>query len=286
MDSTLDRATVENDTEDNKDQDRVLHSSEVFGQSASISPKHTSKRHQAKIKANHILPVNHSSTATSSSADGVTLSQSPDLSTKPGRLDHTPANEGLHGLRDFVQQPLQTTKAKAERATNRGVAKNVATAEISHAHDVELVMAQDRLNAANTEEDRSSASYDLERIKKARQDMFVRWTMDRHVLKLRQLESQPTTSRSRGEFNRRSDDGQVKTDWTAYGQHVRDVLSLYRFKAGKLTVLMDISWLIAFLKNMAANISVRSQTHLLLRGKQLVQASKSFLLHPRRGKES
>ena len=108
----------------------------------------------------------------------------------PGHLDPPPANGGLHGLRDFAHQPIQTNEAKAERATGRSVAQNVATAEISHAHDVELVMAQDRMNSAKTDNENSLAHHDLERIKKARQDMFVRWTMDRHVLKLRQLESQ------------------------------------------------------------------------------------------------
>lgn len=225
MDSTLDRATVENDTEDDRDQDRILHSSDVSGQSAPISPVHKSKRHQIKIKAKQILHVNHPGTATSTPANGVTLSQSPDASTMPGRLDHSPAKEGLHGLKDFVQQPVQTTKAKAERATNREIAKNVATAEISHTHDVELVMTQDRLNAANTEEERSSAYHDLERIKKARQDMFVRWTMDRHVWKIRQLESKPIPNRSKGDFTWRDNAGHVKTDWTAYSQHVRDAHS-------------------------------------------------------------
>ena len=226
MDFTLDRATVEDDSEDERNQDRILHSSDVFGHSTSIPPVHISKRHQIKIKAKQILHVNHSGKDTSASANGVTLSKSPDASTMPGRLDSSPANEGLHGLRDFVHQPVQTTKARVERATNREAAKTVATAEVSHAHDVELVMAQDRMNAANTEEERSSAYQDLERIKMARQDLFVRWTMDRHVLKLRQLESQPIHSRSRGEFSTRDDAGHAKTDWTAYGQHVSGAHSL------------------------------------------------------------
>lgn len=226
MDFTLDRATVEDDSEDDRNQNRILHSSDVSGHSASISPAHISKRHQIKIKAKQILHVNHSGKDTSTAANGVTLSKSPDASTMPDRLDDSSANEGLHGFRDFIHQPVQTTKARVERATNREAAQTVATAEVSHAHDVELVMAQDRMNAANTEEERSSAYQDLERIKLARQDMFVRWTMDRHVLKLRQLESQPIPSRSRGEFTKRDDAGHAKTDWTAYGQHVSDAHSL------------------------------------------------------------
>ena len=212
---------MENENEDSRDEDRIRHSSDVIGQSAFISPVHSSKRHQIKRKAQQIFHVNHSGTATSTSVSGVILSQLPEASTKPGRLVNAPS-EGLHGLKDFVHQPVQTTKARATRATNKEVAQNLASSEISHAHDVELILAQDRMNVANTEEERSSAYDDLERIKKARQDLFVRWTMDRHVTKIRQLESQPIPRRSREEFTRKDNAGHVKTDWTTYSQHVRD----------------------------------------------------------------
>ena len=113
------------------------------------------------------------------------------------------------------------TTVNAARKTNREVAANVSTPEVSHAYDVELVLAQENMESAKTEEERSSAHGDLEVLKRARQDMFVRWTMDRHVLKIRQLEKKPFLPKARTDFMMKDESGQHKMDWKAYGSHVR-----------------------------------------------------------------
>lgn len=188
MDSTLDRAAVEYDSGEDDDSHRILHTTDVSSQSASASTGPKSKRNQLKQKAREILHVNNSRTAVTEPADSVTLEPSPKSAAMPCRLDNHPPKEGLDGLKDFAHQPVQTIKAKAERRTNREFAENLATAEVAHAYDVELVLAADHMAVAKTEEERSSAHQDMEVLKKARQDMFVRWTMDRHVLKIRRLE--------------------------------------------------------------------------------------------------
>ena len=219
MDSTLDRAAVENDSGEDDYNNRILHTTDVSSRSVSASAGHKSKKDQLKQKTKEILHINKSRTAVT--ADSVTLAPSPNPSAMPHRLDNHPLKEGLDGLKDFTHQPVQTIQAKVERTTNRELAGNIATAEVSHAHDVELVLAGDHMTSAKTEEERSSAHQELEVLKKARQDMFVRWTMDRHVLKIRQFEQKSIPYRARAEFTAKDQSGHGKTNWKAYGNYVR-----------------------------------------------------------------
>ena len=223
MDSTLDRAAVEYDSEDGDANHRILHTTDASSQANPTLIEHVSKRARLKEKAKEILHIDKGSITVAEPADGVTLAPSPNSTEMPYRLDNHPPEEGIHGLKDFVHQPVQTIKAKADRKTNKAVAENLSTAEISHAHDVELILAQDHVASAQTEEERSSANQDLEVLKRARQDMFVRWTMDRHVLKIRQLERRPIQHRERADFVARGESGQKKMDWKAYGSHVRSI---------------------------------------------------------------
>ena len=213
--STLDRAAVEYDSGEDDDNDRILHTTDVASLSAPASTGHKSKGNRLKHKAREILHVD------SPRADGVTLAPLPNPAAMPYRLDNHPPDKGLDGLKDFAHQPIQTIKAKAKRRTNREVARNLATAEISHADNVELVLAQDHMASADTKEEQSSAHQDLEVLKKARQDMFIRWTIDRHVLKIRRLERIPIQPRERAEFTTKDQSGHDKTNWKTYVGHVR-----------------------------------------------------------------
>lgn len=220
MESTLDRAAVECDSGDDDDNHRILHTTDTFSSHANPAfVEHVSKGSQLKKRAKEILHINNPETKVN--AHAVTLAPSPNPTDMPHRLDDHPPDQGVHGLKDFVHQPVQTIKAKGVRKTNREVAANVSTAEISHVYDVELVLAQDSMKKAKTEEERSSAHQDLEALKRARQDMFVRWTMDRHVLKIRQLEKKPFLPKARTDFMTKDESGQDKMNWKAYGSHVR-----------------------------------------------------------------
>lgn len=218
--SMLDRAAVEYDTE-GYDSDRNLHTTDVSSQSFPTSIEHVSKKSQLKHRVGEILHIKTSSTAVIEPVNGGILAPSPSPSKTPYRLDDNPPPKGLDGFKDFAHQPIKTIKAKTERRTNREVAKNIATAEVSHAQDVELVLAQDQLAMADTSEERSSAHQNLEVLKKARQDIFVRWTMDRHVMKIRRLERKPIQPKKRVEFIAKAGPEHGRTDWAAYGSHVR-----------------------------------------------------------------
>lgn len=221
MDSSLDRATVEYDSRDDDENERIQHTTDVSRQSAPASNGHLSKKDHLKTKAKEMLHINRLRTTVTKPADAVTLAPFPNSAGTPTRLLDDSPKQGLGGIKDFAHQPVQTIKAKVERRTNREVAGNLATAEISHAHVVELVRAQDEIAKANTEEQRLSAHQDLEGLKKARQDMFVRWTIDRHVLKIRQIERNSIPHKKRKDFIVKDISGHGKMNWTAYGGHVR-----------------------------------------------------------------
>ncbi|KAL9130871.1 MAG: hypothetical protein Q9175_006917 [Cornicularia normoerica] len=220
MDSSLDRATVEYDSRDDDENERIQHTTDVSRQSAPASNGHLSKKDHLKTKAKEMLHINRLRITVTKPADAVTLAPFPNSAGIPTRLLDDSPKQGLGGIKDFAHQPVQTIKAKVERRTNREVAGNLATAEISHAHDVELVRAQDEIALANTEEQRLSAHQDLEGLKKARQDMFVRWTLDRHVLKIRQIERNSIPHKKRKDFIMKDISGHGKMNWTAYGGHL------------------------------------------------------------------
>lgn len=254
MDSTLDRAAVESDSDNADENHPILHTTDASSQANTPLIEHVSKRTRLKEKAKEILHIDKGNIIVTEPTDGVTLAPSPNSTEMPYRLDNHPPKDGIHGLKDFVHQPVQTIKVKAERKTNKAVAENLSTAEISHAHDVELILAQDHVASAQTEEERSSANQDLQVLKRARQDMFVRWTMDRHVLKIRQLERKPVQHRQRAEFVAKGESGQHKMDWKAYGSHVRS--SRYAGPSGDVLAdqsFRSSSWLFFMLRGMVAS---------------------------------
>lgn len=61
----------------------------------------------------------------------------------PYHLENRPPKEGIHGLKDFIHQPIQTIKVKAGRKINKAIAKNLFIAEISYIYDIKLILTQD-----------------------------------------------------------------------------------------------------------------------------------------------
>ena len=269
MDSTLDRAPVESDSGHHHDDHRILHTTDASSHETSTLIDHVSKRDRLKEKAKEILHIDKRGSTLTEPAHGVTLAPFPNPTKLPNRLDNHPPEQSAHGLKDFIHQPVQTIKTKAERKTNKAVAETFSTAEVSHAHDVELILAQDNVASAQTEEERSSASEDVQALKRARQDMFVRWTMDRHVLKIRQLQRKPVQPKNRADFVAKSDSGQQKMDWKAYGSHVRSI----RHASPPEDMLADqsfrcSSWLFFMLRSMVASTLALLLNHLLHRKKR------------------
>lgn len=212
-DSVLDRATVGNNAH---------HPRPGAEKSSLEADAHMSKRERLSGKVKSILRINNDHINIESNDNGMTLAASPDATSGNSRLDEgPPPGPSSQGFAQLLQHPVNTVKAKTERKTNKEVAANLLSPEITHAQDVELVRAEETLGNATTEEEERKACEDLETLKKARQDLFVRWTMDRHVLKIRRLESEE----SREARNQNNSHGNILTEtgasgWIDYGHEV------------------------------------------------------------------
>lgn len=178
------------------------------------------KRERLSGKVKSLLHVRNDQTNQSANEDCITLAASPTVIAGDARLDESaPPLPGPEGFKQFIQHPVDTVKAKTERKTNKEVAANLLSPEVTHAQDVELIRAKDTLDNTKSEEEKLQACHDLETLKKARQDLFVRWTMDRHVFKLKRLESKE--ERNRRNAGSHESTGDERLGWKSYGQQVR-----------------------------------------------------------------
>lgn len=211
--SVLDRAAVGNHGFENSSPDH---------HPAIDKETRMTKRERLSGKVKSLLHVRNDQTDLVANEDCVTLAASPTVIAGDARLDEsTPPKPGPEGFKQLIQHPVDTVKAKTERKTNKEVAANLLSPEVTHAQDVELIRAKDTLDTAKTEEEKLQACNDLETLKKARQDLFVRWTMDRHVSKLKRLESKEEQGRSRTKAGSHESTGDEGLGWKSYGQQVR-----------------------------------------------------------------
>lgn len=219
--SVLDRAAIESGPGDDNDEARGTHTSDGSDHSAVDSDVHMSKRKRLVGKVKSVLHVHNDQLNDADGSHTATLAASPDATSGEARLDHgSPPNAGPQGFKDLVHHPVDTIKAKTERKTNKEVAVNLLSPEVTHAQDVNLIHAQETVDEADTEKEKLRACQDLETLKKARQDLFVRWTMDRHVLKLKRLESREEQDRKHKEFGSQTDVEKQRSDWKSYSHQV------------------------------------------------------------------
>ncbi|KAI4263525.1 MAG: hypothetical protein L6R42_001331 [Xanthoria sp. 1 TBL-2021] len=210
--SVLDRAAVESDAPN----DDLAEHQETVDTAISLSKR---KRLSGKLKS--LLHVSDDQVNIASNADCVTLADSPEVVPGESRLDETaPPKPGPQGFQQLIQHPVDTLKAKTQRKTNKEVAANLLSPEVTHAQDVELIHAQDSFDNARTESEKAKACEDLETLKKARQDLFVRWTMDRHILKLKSLERKTTLEPRHREHGSEPTPKTGEVGWKAYSQQL------------------------------------------------------------------
>jgi len=135
------------------------------------------------------------------------------------RLVYDPPPKENNKLKDLAHDPVDTVKSKVTGQSGHQVASKLAAKEISHGREVELVIAHDDIARARTEKERLLVISNVDEMLAARQDMFVRWTMDRHITKLRILPRNIVRLKNREEFAVRGADGE-KMDWAGYVAHV------------------------------------------------------------------
>jgi hypothetical protein len=143
-----------------------------------------SSSHQAPIEDDHV-PI---------------LAPAPPQGTGDERLKYELEKKRKYPpAEEFVRHPVDTLKTLARDQGGDDFAENVAKSEVSHGADVRLLRQVDEIENA-ADDAKPTEVEKLRQLKHARQDAFVRWTIDRHVRCAKQLryaesKAQPPKSR-------------------------------------------------------------------------------------------
>jgi len=179
------------------------------------------KGHHAGSKIKKKLHMSQSSGGDDVQAASLSpiLANSPE-EQKHARLDKADAEGEKRKWKDVARSPVEAIKSKACHAGGQQVASKMAAKEIPHGQDVRLVTAASELERAASEPEKRCAAQTLSELLTLRQSTFVRWTLDRHVTKVRALPRATVTRKPRAAFGRKNAQGGVHVDWRAYGNHV------------------------------------------------------------------
>ena len=123
--------------------------------------------------------------------------------------------------KDLFHHPVDTVQSVMHGASGEKMASVMDNQSIAHGADVNLVRAHDKVGSTDDGEDRHLAIRELQELKKARQDTYVRWTMDRHVLKVRRMPPHDSPRPQKKDFTVPNQNGLAQIQWAQYGQHVR-----------------------------------------------------------------
>lgn len=123
-------------------------------------------------------------------------------------------------IKGLVKNPIHTIHEKATAGGGHEFAANIASKEIPHEQDKELVKAHDAVQDASPDPERMLAKENLERLLKERQTRYVRWTLDRHVTKVRVLPRDLMSRKPMVEFQHKDSTGRMVTDWNTYTRHL------------------------------------------------------------------
>lgn len=102
------------------------------------------------------------------------------------------------------------------------MAAKVAVSEIPHGQEVDLVNAYAVVGQAETQEERQRAEEYLSEMLKQRQSTYLKWSLDRHVTKIRVLPQNAIVARPRSDFERENKHGDTSMEWSAYSAHLAD----------------------------------------------------------------
>ena len=137
------------------------------------------------------------------------------------RLLHPlPEDKGIQ-VKDLLHNPVDTVSSVLHGASGAKMADVVDNQVIAHGANVNLIRAYDKVADADNREGQHSALGDLEDLKKERQDQYVRWTMDRHVLKVRRIPPLDLQRPRKNDFRIGHEKEKGQVNWAMYGQHVR-----------------------------------------------------------------
>jgi len=181
-------------------------------------------RSRTKAKTDKILYPSSRSAASHKSNSAPPLAPAPSNPDDDRLFRPVPEHKGPQ-IKDVLHNPVNTVQSLLHGASGAKVAETMDNQVISHGADVNLVRIYDKVAAAQNEQDKTVALDDLEDLKKARQDTYVRWTMDRHVLKVRRIPPHNVPRPKKKDYTTTKEGRSAGTNWAVYGQDVRHLLN-------------------------------------------------------------
>ncbi|KAF1851376.1 uncharacterized protein K460DRAFT_303543 [Cucurbitaria berberidis CBS 394.84] len=178
------------------------------------------KKHDAGIKIRKTLHLSKASDELETSSSPVLANTAEE--TSDSRLNKISPIPEKHTMKDLMHNPVDTIKSKVSNQGNHEVAANIAAKEISHGQEVDLLNASTAVEHASTENEKLLATQTLAELMKERQSAYVRWTLDRHVTKIRVLPRDTVVQKPKKAFEKKNIRGGVFMDWRAYGKHLLD----------------------------------------------------------------
>ena len=136
------------------------------------------------------------------------------------RLFHSVPEHRGPQIKDVLDHPVETVSSLLHGASGAKAAEILDNQTITHGADVKLVRAYDKAVDASDMKEQRSALAELDDLKKARQDQYVRWTMDRHVLKVRRIPPFNIKRPQKTDFIMKDQTNEGQVDWAVYSQHV------------------------------------------------------------------
>ncbi|KAK4696964.1 hypothetical protein P7C71_g1027, partial [Lecanoromycetidae sp. Uapishka_2] len=200
----------------------------VFAKVRRVSEK---VRSRTKARTEKIFHASGGSGSSHKAISAPALAPAPSDAADGDRLyNPLPEHKGPP-VKDVLHHPVDTVQSLLHGASGAKVASTVDNQVISHGADVNMVRLYDKFTAASTEKDKNAALDDLEDMKKARQDTYVRWTMDRHILKVRRVPPFDLPKPKKEDYIANRESGNGAMDWVGYGQDVRYLSILCRLFA-------------------------------------------------------
>ena len=210
-------SSSESDDDDVSEDHEENTSTRSFASVRRVSAKVRSK---VKTKTQKILHTSHEHHASQSPTAPALAPAAPHDADDDRLFQPVPEHKGPQ-VKDFLHSPVETVSSLLSGASGAKMAAVMDNQVIAHGANVNMVRVYDKVTDAHNKEDKESALGELEDLKKERQDQYVRWTMDRHVLKVRRIPPLNIQRPQRKDFiiGDQKEAGQV--DWAMYGQHVR-----------------------------------------------------------------
>ncbi|KAL8654814.1 MAG: hypothetical protein Q9210_001272 [Variospora velana] len=144
------------------------------------------RRISGKVKQKTVkaFQPRHKKQKSTDSHTAPTLAPVPSEAADDARMYNPVPEQKGPDFKEVVKNPISSVQSALHGASGAKFAEALDNQVIAHGAEVRIVRAYDEVKSAESENARAAASADLEGLKKERQDAYVRWTFDRHVLKL------------------------------------------------------------------------------------------------------